>query len=156
MLPKILVRFFAKKDPSKEEGFSLTEIMVAVFIMGLLATVVLINVLPARDRAMTQKARTDITALETALYEYKSDMLAFPSNQEGLNALVSAPSGNNRADRYREGGYLLRSQIPDDPWGNAYQYRNPGQNGRIDIFSLGADGRPGGEGLNADIGNWEN
>lgn len=137
-----------------EEGFSLTEIMVAVFIMGLLATVVMINVLPSRDRAMVQKARTDIQALETALYEYNSDMLTFPTTEQGLEALVEAPTGLNRAELYRQGGYLLRSEIPADPWGNPYQYRNPGERGRIDIFSLGADGRPGGEDLNADVGNW--
>ncbi|MAI89693.1 type II secretion system major pseudopilin GspG [Ponticaulis sp.] len=154
---KALISFLTRKRAKRlrgDEGFSLTEIMVAVFIMGLLATVVMINVLPSRDRAMVQKARTDILALETALYEYNSDMLEFPSSQQGLEALVEVPNGVNREEMYRDGGYLLRRQIPEDPWGNPYQYRYPGENGRIDVYSLGADGRPGGEDLNADIGNW--
>ena len=139
-----------------EEGFSLTEIMVAVFIMGLLATVVLINVLPARDSAMVQKAKTDIRSFESALEQYRLDMLDYPENRVGLQALIDEPTNAEQAGRYREGGYLTRVSLPKDPWGNDYQYRYPGENSRVDIFSLGADGRPGGEDLNADIGNWEN
>ncbi|MAP95820.1 MAG: type II secretion system protein GspG [Ponticaulis sp.] len=139
-----------------EEGFSLTEIMVAVFIMGLLATVVLINVLPARDSAMVQKAKTDIRSFESALEQYRLDMLDYPENRVGLQALIDEPTNAEQAGRYREGGYLTRGSLPKDPWGNDYQYRYPGENSRVDIFSLGADGRPGGEDLNADIGNWEN
>lgn len=138
-----------------EEGFSLTEIMVAVFIMGLLATVVLINVLPARDTAMVQKARTDIRALESALQQYRLDMLDYPTTDQGLEALISLPSGVGQAARYRDGGYLTRTKLPVDPWGNPYEYQYPGEHGRFDIYSLGSDGRPGGEELAADVGNWE-
>lgn len=137
-----------------EDGFSLTEIMVAVFIMGLLATVVVVNVLPMRDRAMQQKVVDDIQKLESALYDYNLAMRSFPTQSQGLSALISAPSGSNDAASFPEGGFLLRSQLPKDPWGNEYEYRNPGEHGRIDVFSYGADGRPGGEGLDADIGNW--
>ncbi len=137
----------------RDDGFSLTEIMVAVFIMGLLATVVLINVLPARDTAMIQKARSDIATLETALEQYRLDMLDYPDGNDGLAALVSEPADTRNAERYRPGGYV--SRLPQDPWGNAYQYAYPGERARIEIYSLGADGRPGGEELNADIGNWQ-
>jgi general secretion pathway protein G len=126
--------------------------MVTILIIGLLSTIVLINVLPSRDAAMTEKARTDVRMLEQALEYYRLDMLDYPSTEQGLEALVTAPAGHPRADHYREGGYIRR--LPDDPWGNAYQYVSPGAHGPVDIFSLGADGREGGEDLDADIGNW--
>lgn len=137
-----------------EEGFSLTEIMVAVFIMGLLATVVVVNVLPMRDRAMVQKAVDDIQKLESALYDYNITLRTFPSQSQGLEALINPPAGLNNSAAYPADGFLLRRELPKDPWGNDYNYRFPGENGRIDIFTYGADGRPGGEGLDADIGNW--
>lgn len=137
-----------ERDP--EAGFSLLEIMVTLVIIGLLATIIAINVLPAQDQAMVQKARADIAALEQALDSFRLDQRRYPTLEEGLNALVEAP-GN--VDTYREGGYIRR--LPDDPWGNPYQYVYPGENGMIDIFSLGADGREGGEDLDADIGNWQ-
>lgn len=155
----MLKRLFRKRRQDDrqtgEEGFSLTEIMVAVFIMGLLATVVLINVLPARDTAMVSKAKTDIRAFEAALEQYRLDMLDYPSTEQGLEALIEPPTNSERAERYRQGGYLTRSALPKDPWGNEYQYQYPGEHARVDIYSLGADGRPGGEELNADVGNWE-
>ena len=136
----------------RDEGFSLTEVMVAILIIGLLSTVVLVNVLPSRDRAMVEKARADIRSLEMALDMYRGDMLAYPSTDEGLEALVSAPAGNSRADRYPMEGYVRR--LPEDPWGNPYQYVSPGEEGPFDVYSFGADGRLGGEGLDADIGDW--
>jgi general secretion pathway protein G len=126
--------------------------MVTILIIGLLSTIVLVNVLPSRETAMVEKARTDVRALEQALEFYRLDMLAYPSTEQGLASLVSAPAGHPRADRYREGGYVRR--MPEDPWGNPYQYASPGEHGPVDVFSLGADGRPGGEGRDADIGNW--
>ena len=137
-------------ETDREAGFSLLEIMISITILGLLATIVVINVLPAQDQAMVQKARTDIATLEQALDAYRLDMREYPTTEQGLQALVEAPRG---AENYREGGYIRR--LPDDPWGNPYQYVYPGQHGMIDIYSLGADGREGGEGLDADIGNWE-
>ncbi|MGY0611321.1 MULTISPECIES: type II secretion system major pseudopilin GspG [unclassified Luteimonas] len=133
-------------------GFTLVELMVAIVIIGLLSTVVMINVMPSQDRAMTEKARADISVLEQALETYRLDNLAYPNTGQGLDALLDAPSGLARPERYRKGGYIRR--LPDDPWGQAYQYRQPGRSGGFDVFSFGADGAEGGEGDNADIGNW--
>ena len=138
--------------PSSEAGFTLIEMMVVVVILGLLATVVVINVLPSQDRAMREKARADISVLEQAVESYRLDNFTFPTAQEGLAALTTPPAGMARPDRYREGGYIRR--LPKDPWGNPYQYLQPGRHGAIDIFSFGADGREGGEKNDADIGNW--
>ncbi len=126
--------------------------MVTILIIGLLSTIVLVNVLPSRDAAMVEKARADVRTLEQALEYYRLDMLDYPSTEQGLEALVTAPPGHPRAERFRRGGYIRR--LPDDPWGNPYQYAFPGERGPVDIYSLGADGRPDGEGLDADIGNW--
>ena len=135
----------------KRSGFTLVELMVVIVIIGLLATVVAINVLPSQDRAMVGKARADISVLEQAIETYRLDNLAFPDT---LQALVAAPAGLARPERYREGGYVRR--LPEDPWGNPYQYRRPSTHGgQFDVFSLGADGREGGEGNDADLGNWE-
>ena len=142
-----------KKKRDGEAGFTLTELMVVIFIIGLLATVVLINVLPSSDQARVEKARADIRLLEQALELYRMDMLVYPSTEQGLEALVEVPDGVERAANYREGGYVRR--LPDDPWGNPYQYAYPGQHGMLDIWSLGRDGREGGEELDADIGNWQ-
>ncbi|WP_125255663.1 type II secretion system major pseudopilin GspG [Brevundimonas fluminis] len=138
----------------QRDGFTLVELMVVIVIIGLLATVVAINVLPSQDRAMVGKARADVATLETALEQYRLDNLAFPTTEQGLQALVSAPAGLARPERYRQGGYVRR--LPEDPWGNAYQYRRPSAHGQaFDVFSLGADGREGGEGEDADLGNWQ-
>jgi general secretion pathway protein G len=135
-----------------DAGFTLLELMVAIVILGLLATVVMINVLPSQDRAMKEKARADVAVLEQAVESYRLDNFDFPSTAQGLKALTAPPAGLDRADRYREGGYVRR--LPDDPWGAPYQYAYPGERGRFDVFSFGADGRKGGEGDDADIGNW--
>jgi general secretion pathway protein G len=137
---------------ARQAGFTLVEMMVVIVILGILATVVAINVLPSQDKAMKGKARADVAVLEQALEAYRLDNFAFPTNDQGLDALVTPPAGLNQVDRYREGGYIRR--LPKDPWGNPYQYRTPGAHGAIDVFSFGADGREGGEGKDADIGNW--
>lgn len=123
-----------------EEGFTLVELMVVLVILGLLATVVIINVLPSQDRAMVQKAKTDIAILDQALEMYKLNNLAYPDGGAGLQALVAK-------------GVIKK--LPQDPWGRPYRYGSPGQHGAVDIYSLGADGTEGGEGDNADIGNWQ-
>lgn len=123
-----------------EDGFTLVEVMVTLVIIGLLTTFVVLNVLPAQGKAQVQKARGDISAIETALEMYSLDNFNYPTQQEGLEALVT-------------GGYIKKMSL--DPWGNPYEYLNPGENSQIDIFSLGADGEPGGEAQNADIGNWQ-
>ncbi|BDW98621.1 type II secretion system major pseudopilin GspG [Maricaulis maris] len=138
-------------ETDREAGFSLLEILISITILGLLATIVVINVLPAQDQAMVQKARTDIATLEQALDAYRMDMREYPSSEAGLVALTMPP--RDGAERYRDGGYIRR--LPSDPWGNPYQYVYPGRNGMMDIFSLGRDGREGGDGLDADIGNWQ-
>ena len=137
----------------REAGFTLVELMVVIVIIGLLATVVVINVLPSQDRAMMEKARADVRLLEQGIEMYRMENLSYPTTEQGLEALTAAPDGLARPERYRSGGYIKR--LPEDPWGNAYQYMFPGERGTFDIYSLGADGRLGGEGLNADIGNWE-
>lgn len=136
----------------RKAGFSLLELMVVLVIIGLLATIVVINVLPSQDRAMVEKARADIATLDQAIELYRVEMLVYPSTDQGLEALVEAPADPRLAARYREGGYIRR--LPNDPWGNSYLYLQPGEHGQYDIYSLGADGRPGGEGQDADIGNW--
>lgn len=138
----------------KESGFSLVELMVVVFIMGLLATLIIVNVAPVGDRSRVTKAQADISNLENALEQYSLDLYTYPSTDQGLAALSSPPAGID-ATLYRPGGYIRRVQ--NDPWGNPYQYAFPGtrSGGRFEVFSLGADGQPGGEGNNADIGNWD-
>lgn len=129
------------KKRTQEEGFTLVELMVVIVIIGLLATVVVINVMPAQDTARIKKAEADIALLEQAAEMYRLNRLNYPSTDDGLKALVSE-------------GFVKR--LPDDPWGNAYVYAAPGGEGRaFDIYSLGADGGKGGEGEDADIGNWK-
>lgn len=137
----------------RQQGFTLLEVMVVLVIIGLLVAIVAPNVLDNQDKAMVQKARADLSSLEQALEMYRLDNFTYPSTEQGLNALVTKPSIAPEPRNYREGGYIRR--LPTDPWGNAYQYRFPGEKGRVDVFSFGADGRIGGEGLNADIGNWD-
>lgn len=138
--------------PRRQSGFTLLEIMVVIFIIGLLVAIVAPNVLSNQDDAMQQKARADIATLEQALDMYRLDNYRYPTTEQGLSALTSPPTLAPLADNYRADGYVRR--LPEDPWGNSYQYRSPGEHGSIDIHSLGADAKPGGEGLDADIGNW--
>lgn len=142
------------KPKSKEAGFTLTEIMVVVFIIGLLSTVVLINVLGARTDAQVKTARTNITALTNALEQYSLDMYDYPTEAQGLEALVTEPTDANTAGSYRKGGYI--SKLPLDPWGRPFIYKRPAEKSDkpYDLYSLGADGQEGGEEENADIGNW--
>ncbi|MCP4947240.1 MAG: type II secretion system major pseudopilin GspG, partial [Aestuariibacter sp.] len=127
------------------------EVMVVVVILGVLASFVVPHLLGNKEKADQQKAITDIVALENALDMYKLDNSVYPTTDQGLDALVSKPSSPEPRN-YRDGGYIKR--LPNDPWGNEYQYLSPGDNGTIDIFTLGADGQEGGEGIAADIGNW--
>lgn len=113
-------------------------------IIGLLTTIVAINVLPSQDRAMVEKARADVSTLSQAVEMYRLVTRRYPSQEAGLDALVNPP----------EGAESIIRTLPEDPWGNAYQYVYPGRHGPYDIYSMGADGREGGEGDGADIGNW--
>ena len=138
----------------REDGFTLVELMVVIVIIGLLATIVIINVLPNLGKANTGKARTDIATLEQALEYYRLDNMSYPRTEQGLKALVSAPAGLAQPGRYNKAGYIKK--LPNDPWGAPYEFAAPGTHGGpFDIFSLGADGQPGGEGENADIGSWQ-
>jgi len=136
----------------RQRGITLIELLVVLSILALISALVVVNVLPERDRAAARKAKIDIGTIENALDQYRLDMFSYPTTEQGLGALVTAPAGDPRTDQYRPGGYLRA--VPVDPWGRPYQYRQPGEHGPIDVFSLGADGEPGGEGVNADIVNW--
>lgn len=136
----------------RQRGFTLMEIMVVIFIIGLLVAIVAPNVMGNQDQAMQQKARADIATLEQALDLYRLENLRYPTSEQGLKALIEQPTSEPLPRAWRADGYVRR--MPVDPWGSAYQYRSPGEYGRIDVFSLGADGLEGGEGLDADIGNW--
>jgi general secretion pathway protein G len=128
-------------DKKGEEGFTLVELMVVIVIIGLLATVVVINVMPAQDTARMRKAEADIATLEQGVEMYRLNRMNYPSGGDGLQSLVTE-------------GFIKR--LPDDPWGNPYRYAAPGREGSpFDIYSLGADGQEGGEGDDADIGNWK-
>lgn len=134
-----------------QAGFSLIEIMVVVVIMGILAALVVPNLLDRPDQARAVAARQDIGALMQALKLYRLDNGRYPSNAQGLQALVEKPSVGPVPANWRK--YLER--LPNDPWGAGYQYLNPGTHGEIDVFSLGSDGQPAGEGAQADIGSWQ-
>jgi len=132
-----------------ERGFTLIEVMVVVVILSILAAIIVPRIMDRPDKARIVKAQADIRALESALNLYKLDNHNYPTTDQGLESLVQKPAD---APSWKEGGYIDR--LPKDPWGRTYQYLNPGAHGSVDIFSLGADGQPGGEGKDADIGNW--
>ena len=136
----------------RESGFTLIEIMVVVIIIGLLAAIVAPQVIGRVDDARIEKARADIRNIEAAMKFFRLDNFTYPTTEQGIDALVNKPT-DPTIRNWKEGGYLQR--LPLDPWGNPYQYLSPGNNGEIDIFTLGADQQPGGEGQNADIGNWD-
>lgn len=135
-----------------QRGFTIIEIMVVVVIIGILAAAVGPQLISRVGEARKTAAKQDIESISTALKVYRLDNFAYPSTEQGLSALTERPNDPNLSNWDPE-GYLEKP--PVDPWGNPYEYLNPGQRGTIDIYSLGADGRPGGEGENEDIGNWD-
>jgi general secretion pathway protein G len=138
--------------PKGQRGFTLIEIMVVVIIIGLLAAVIVPQVVNKVDEARVSKAKADIQSLETALTMYRLDNSKYPTTDQGLQALVVQPT-DPTIRHWRIGGYLQR--VSKDPWGTDYQYQVPGTHGKeYDLFTLGADGQPGGDGVNGDIGNW--
>ena len=140
-------------NASRNAGFSLVEILVVLVIMGLLISVVAPTVLNRADDARVQKVHADFKAIETSLKIYRLDNYVYPTTEQGLEALVTASTLDPEPRNFKKGGYL--PEMPVDPWGRPYLYLSPGENGEIDIYSLGADGLSGGEEQNADIGNWK-
>jgi len=140
------------RRPRQSGGFTLIEVLVVVVILGILAAVVVPRIMDQPDKAAVVRAKQDVQGLVTALNLYKLDNFSYPSTQQGLEALVQPPTGTPPAPNWKQGGYLDRLQR--DPWGNPYQYLSPGRNGEFDVYSLGKDGQPGGDGYNADVGNW--
>ncbi|ENQ0014299.1 TPA: type II secretion system major pseudopilin GspG [Escherichia coli] len=133
-------------------GFTLLEVMVVIVILGVLASLVVPNLLGNKEKADRQKAISDIVALENALDMYRLDNGRYPTTEQGLEALIQQPANMADSRNYRTGGYIKR--LPKDPWGNDYQYLSPGEKGLFDVYTLGADGQENGEGAGADIGNW--
>ena len=138
-----------------EKGFTLIELLVVILILGLLAGIIGPRLFGHTDEAKQTKARIQIENLASALKMYKIDNDRFPTTEQGLEALVAEPQSGNIPKKWKKGGYLAKKQIPQDPWGNDYVYLSPGVHDDFDITSYGADGAPGGEGIDKDINSWE-
>ena len=141
----------ARPAPARQRGFTLIELMVVLAILGVLAALIVPNVLGRADDARITAARTDVGNLMQALKLYKLDNQRFPSTEQGLNALILKPTTEPVPGNWKP--YL--DKLPKDPWGRPYQYLNPGIQGEVDVLSFGADGQAGGEGNNADLGSWQ-
>jgi general secretion pathway protein G len=135
-----------------QRGFTLLEVMVVVVILGILAALVVPKIISRPDEARVIAAKQDIASLMQALKLYRLDNQRYPTTEQGLQGLLAKPATAPIPPNWKPGGYVER--LPKDPWGNPYQYLNPGVRGDIDVFSYGADGAPGGEGNDADIGSW--
>ena len=141
-----------KLTHSAARGFTLIEIMVVVVIMGILAALIVPKLMGRTDDARIIAAKQDIATVMQALKLYKLDNQRYPTTEQGLQALITKPTTGPAAAGWKSGGYV--DKLPQDPWQNSYQYLSPGINGELDVFSLGADGQPGGVGNDADIGSW--
>ena len=141
-----------RKRPRSGRGFTLIEVMVVIVILGILAALVVPKIMSRPDEARAVAAKQDIASLMQALKLYRLDNRRYPSSEQGLAALVDKPQLAPIPEGWKAGGYVER--LPRDPWGQPYQFLNPGLRGEIDVFSFGADGVAGGEGADADIGNW--
>ncbi len=149
MLPQIAL----KSSVSKQLGFTLIEVMVVIAIIGIMASLIVPKIMSKPDEARVIAAKQDISTLVQALKLYRLDIGRYPNSQQGLQSLVEKPVIEPVPQNWKTGGYLDR--LPKDPWGNAYQYTNPGARSEIDVFSYGADNKPGGTGFDADLGNWQ-
>ena len=139
----------------KVGGFTLIEIMVVVIILGILAGLIIPRIMGRPEEAKRTKARMQMESIETALKLYKLDNGTYPTTEQGLQALVGAPAVGQLARNWREGGYLDKGRVPQDPWGGDYIYLSPGLHGEYDLMSYGRDGQPGGEGPDQDVNSWE-
>lgn len=140
------------KNSPPARGFTLIELMVVLVILGVLAALIAPKLMDRPDEARVIAAKQDVATLVQALKLYRLDNLRYPTTEQGLQALVAKPAVEPVPANWKAGGYL--EKLPNDPWGHPYLYLNPGRHGEIDVFSQGADGQPGGEGNDADIGNW--
>lgn len=136
-------------------GFTLIELMVVIVILGILAGLIIPRIMGRPEEARRMKARIQMESVETALRLYKLDNGVYPSTEQGLQALVEAPSVGELPRAWRKGGYLEKGQLPKDPWGNEFVYLCPGLHGDFDLMSYGADGQPGGEDQNQDVNSWD-
>jgi general secretion pathway protein G len=141
------------KRVTRRGGFTLIEILVVIVIMGILAALVVPKLMSRPDEARAVAAKHDIMTLMQALKMYRLDNARYPTTEQGLQALIAKPAGGPVPKNWKSGGYIER--LPNDPWGGSYQYLSPGAQGEIDVFSFGADGAAGGEGIDADIGSWQ-
>ena len=139
---------------SLDRGFTLIEIMVVITILGILAALIVPRVVGRTDDARIAAARQDIASVMQALKLYRLDNGRYPTTEQGLQALITKPATEPVPMNWKQGGYLERSSVPRDPWGQPYQYLNPGLRGEIDVFSFGADNQSGGQNSDADIGSW--
>ena len=137
----------------RDAGFTLIEIMVVIAIIGILATLIVPKIMGRPDEARATAAKHDVGTLVQAFKLYRLDIGRYPTTEQGVKALVEKPTSEPVPQNWKAGGYL--DSIPKDPWGNPYQYANPGTRSEIDVYSFGADGKPGGTGNDADIGNWQ-
>lgn len=137
---------------TRQTGFTLIEVMIVIVILGVLAALIVPRVMGRPDEARVVAAKQDIATIMQALKLYKLDTRRYPSTEQGLAALVQKPSLPPVPDNWHAGGYL--EKLPNDPWGQPYLYLNPGLHGEIDVMSYGADRQAGGQGVDADIGNW--
>jgi general secretion pathway protein G len=150
--PKLVLPNLPAQRNHRESGFTLIEIMVVIAIIGILATLIVPNIMGRPDEARITAAKHDVGTINQALKLYRLDIGRYPTTEQGLKALVERPTSEPIPQNWKAGGYL--GQLPKDPWGNTFFYSNPGTRSEIDIISYGADGKPGGAGTDADIGNW--
>jgi len=151
VFPGLITHMLTLSTRRRGRGFTLIELMVVLVIIGVLAALIVPNVLDRADDARVTAARTDVNNLVQALKLYRLDNQRYPTGEQGLEALVRKPTAGTVPPNWRP--YL--DKLPNDPWGRPYQYVNPGVRGEVDVFSFGADGQPGGEARDADVGSWQ-